>query len=201
MWDARLAVTTSFCKYFDDDHLAAAKAIADNLCILPSKDHTTVDVYTRSDDPALKIRSVLLRRKTCHLSKLFPDLALHLTEVQDLYINKPMGPKRDYHAYTRSALEMVKNGNRLWWQASLSSITADKALGLNRTLKFGDTANWKMDDIVGKGIVKELNDLAMELVTRIDSVGLHNSRAKTREEIRAQDETSAGMAAADIEFW
>lgn len=201
MWDARLAVTTSFGSYFDDDHFTSAKAIVDNLCILPSKDHNTLDVYTRSNNNALEIRSILLRRDTCHRSKLYPDLFLTLTELQDLYVNKPTGLKRDYHAYARSPEDMVKDGNRLWWEASLSSITANKTLDLNTTIKLGDAANWNVDDIIGKGIVKELSDLATEVVTRIDSVGLHNSRGKTRENIRAQDGTSVGMAAANIDFW
>lgn len=65
-----------------------------------------------------QVQSMLLRRETVHNSPVYPDLLLHLTEVQDLNI----GPFRDdpgiYQGTIHPQNKMI-NDHRLWWEASI----------------------------------------------------------------------------------
>lgn len=60
---------------------------------------------------------------------------------------------------------------RLWWESSLSSVSAAAALKDNETFK---QATWKPRNVISGGLVGDLVSLASDIVTRIDNVGINN---------------------------
>lgn len=123
---------------------------------------------SRLSGPDTKITSVQVRRQASHSSTTNPDLLLHLTEVQDLVIQRST---QGFRAYAASDEDMTKDDNRVWWEASISSFIADTILKENETLELGDVAGWMPDDIVGMAILDDMFHLAQQVVTRIDSIG------------------------------
>ena len=177
LWDARLAVEAASCLQLHGQYEEAAKGIVDNLLVFPSADGQ-LDIYTKTTNKDLRIKEIFVRRSTCHSTAIYPDLVLHLTEIQNLIIDGQSGSKQHYHATAKSPDEMIASGNRLWWEASLSSITVDEILRENNALELGEKANWTPEAIIDSGVVKNLYGLAKDLVTRIDSVGANNTGPK-----------------------
>ena len=183
-WDARLTVT-SYGKLGEKYH-EEAKSIVANLQISPSSDGTTLGLFTKTLTAELRIRSVILCRETSHYSRLYPDVLLHLKEMQDLGVWNEAGKKQEYHASARSQLQMA-NGGKLWWEASLSSMTATEILKGNEDLEIGELSNWEAKEIIEKGLIKDLSALAKDIVTRIDSVGYYNLGPKAASNTRTSD--------------
>ena len=117
--------------------------------------------------PGVRVTTVSVRRQTVHpCTGKSPLLLLHLTEVQDLVIVQSQG--HQFKAYAVDEDAMVADGNRLWWEASISSELANAVLREN-PIELGEVASWVAEDIVG--VVPGMFELVEEVVTRMDSVG------------------------------
>lgn len=224
MWDARLALSTTALvsddsfgfaagglvdeETSDGRLLKAAKAIVDNLYIPPGQ--KVLDFYTKTvnkdktPNKDLKIETVLLRRESCHRSTANVHLNLRLTEVQDLVIQCPMDKKYLVHVFAHPPEAMTRN-KRLWWTASLSSDEAEATFKENIHLELGELAVWTPETLVNGGVIRNLSDLAHEVVTRIDNVGYGNkgpcvalTKQGTVAGTVAASTAGAGMA---TDFW
>ena len=140
-----------------------------------------------------EVRSVTVRRQTTHAcTGKGPLLLLHLTEVQDLIVVQGHG--RQFRAYATKENAMVTDGNRLWWEASISSEDANKILTEKpiNPVEFGELAAWRAEDILK--VMPGMFELLREVVTRMDGVGRHakgliaqrsvGSKAQTRIKIK-----------------
>ena len=178
-WDASLCLKTEgLCTSTYQRHV---DAIIRNMKIEP-RDGTTLDLSTQTIDQELIIESIILRRNTAHKSKVYVDLLLHVCEVQDLNVSRM---DNQYHGTIREPKEMV-NANRIWWEASITSISAGDVLSENDLLEFGETAKWSPHTIINNGAVRDMYSLAHEIVTNIDNVGYFNKGAKVSSGSRGQ---------------
>ncbi len=193
VWDARLSVTSY--EQLDEKYHDEAKGIAANLQISPSSDGTVFGLFTKTTSTELRIRSIMLCRETSHRSTLYPDIRLHLKEVQDLGVWQMTGKRQEYHASAKPQLDMAIQG-KLFWEVSISSIAADAILKENEKLEIGDLTKWEPKDIVSTGVVKALSSVTKELVTRIDAVGYHNKGPKAGSGTRTSDRVMK-----DAGFW
>ena len=178
-WDARLTINSS--EPLRDDLQNSAEEMIANLCIQPSEDRKTFELSTKVENGGLNINSVSLHRETCHLSTDYPDIKLHLSEVQELMISQPPTPeaselKVSYKASVRSEQD---SGCKIWWEVSLSSICGDKMLEQADSFELGDQAAWMADEILHQNVVKDLGYVARDLVERIDAVGTFNRGPKS----------------------
>ncbi len=192
-WDARLSVTSYEqleAKYHDE-----AKAIVANLQISPLLEGTALGLLTKTISTELRIRSIMLCRETSHCSALYPDILLHLKEVQDLGVWQMAGKRQEYHASAKPQFEMATEG-KLWWEVSISSSTADVILEENEKLEIGELTKWEPKAIVNTTVVKDLSSVAKDLVTRIDTVGYHNKGPKAGSGTRTSDRVLK-----DAGFW
>ena len=123
----------------------------------------------RTNNPEIKITGILVHQQTSHPSSADLDLQLRLTEVQDLVLLRC--PESQFQACAAPDEDMIRDGNRIWWEASISSTVADKVLEENRSMELGGIAKWTVEDIVGMCIINDMFHLAQQVVTRIDSVG------------------------------
>ena len=119
-----------------------------------------------------EVISVTVRRQTIHActgrGRL---LLLHLTEVQDLIVVQ--GHDRHFKAYAAKENAMTTDGNRLWWEASISSQYANDILQADHVghVEFGELAAWTAEHIIE--VVPGMFELLREVVTRMDGVGRH----------------------------
>ena len=143
------------------------KAIIDHLYIGAGKD--LPELYINTTASNVEIQSVTVKRQTQHPCYQYPDLLLQLTEVQDLIIQKN-SPGR-YRAIGRDPNQMVAEDNRLWWEAAIVSTVAQSILKENVDLEVGEEATWEPQTFVEGGIIRNMFNLAKEVVTRIDNVG------------------------------
>ena len=171
-WDASLRLRTSSLRSID--YHRQVESIVRNLKIHTCPDQTTLNLSTQTIDEELVIQSIVVRRETYHPSKVYADLLLRLSEVQDLRACK-QGHRYDGGVQDR---ESMINTGRYWWEASITSLNAASILEKNDELEIGEIATWDANAIVEKGIVRDLYSLANDLVTRIDSVGFHNKGPK-----------------------
>ena len=171
-WDASLRLKTSSLRSVD--YGRQAESIANNLTTQISLDGTFLSLVTQIDDEELIIQTIVVRRETYHPSKVYADILLRLCEVQDFQAC------REGHRYEGTIInrESMIEAGRYWWEASLTSTDARTILRVNDELEIGDVAAWDPETIIEKGIVDDLFCLSNDLVTRIDSVGLHNKALK-----------------------
>ena len=172
-WDASLRLRTSSLRSID--YHEQVESIVRNLKIYTWPDRPTLNLSTQTIDEELVIQSIVVRRETFHPSKVYPDLLLRLCEVQDLQACKQ---GLHYDGGIQDRQSMIDAG-RYWWEASITSLNATSILEENDKLEIGDIATWDAKTIIEKGIVRDLYSLANDLVTRIDSVGLHNKGLKS----------------------
>jgi hypothetical protein len=172
VWDASLRLTTS--GVYSNRFQQQVDAIISNLKIFVSQGGTSLDLSTRTSDQELVITSITLRRKTSYSSKVYADLLLQLCEVQDLHVSRN---ENEYQGTIKESKEMIDAG-RLWWEASIASVSAGEILGVNDTLELGEVAKWSPHTITNRGVVRDLYSLAHEIVTNIDNVGFLNKGVK-----------------------
>lgn len=194
-WDARLTVNTS--DYVNNDVQEAAQEIVDNLRICLTPDRKSFDLGTKINSGYLQINSINLHRETSHLSTEHPDILLHLSEVSDLNVWQPSGPKGPYEASLNLQQNMIGNAPKTWCQVSLSSIAATTIFKENSKLELGYIASWTAENILATQAVKELCYVARDVVTRIDSVGYLNMGPKGGSGTRA----SENVKKVDNFFW
>ena len=172
VWDASLRLTTS--GLYSNRFQKQVDAIISNLKIFVSQGGTSLDLSTQTSDQELVITSITLRRKTLYSSKVYADLLLQLCEVQDLHVSRN---ENEYQGTIKESKEMIDTG-RLWWEASIASVSAGEILGVNDTLELGEVAKWSPHTIINRGVVRDLYSLAHEIVTNIDNVGFLNKGVK-----------------------
>lgn len=118
-------------------------------------------------------QSMLLQRETVHSSALYPDLMLHLTEVQDLNVSLDQAGL-DYHVGTLQSQNAMVDNHRLWWKIAISSHCVSKILEASADLETGEKARWQPEEVVKTEVVADMYGLAQEIVTQIDHVGIRN---------------------------
>ena len=164
VWDASFMVMeTTFANLDPRDPI---KSVADNLWV---KSASLAFLGGRISGPEVAITSIIVRREQAFACVHNPDLLLRLTEVQDLVL--VWRPDQKFEAYAETPENMIKDENRIWWEASISSKTADRVLAENQTLELGEVAKWTLDDIMAMYVGHDMFILAEQVVTRIDSVG------------------------------
>ncbi len=175
-WDARLAL--SACDFIGGNLVLQVEALVESLKISLSEDGAGLTLSAQTTDEDIKIISVFLRRQTAHPCAMYPDILLHLTEVQDLKM-KCLGESVTQYSGSIISEQDMTAANRLWWEASLASTSANKILQENDRLEVGDTATWKPEAVLATGVLNDMSELTQEVVTRIDHIGRNNRCLKT----------------------
>ena len=203
-WDARLRLTSD--RFLATDYQRQAKGIVDNVKIDPPEDGQSLKLWTKTIDENFSIESITLRRETLHPVTIYPDLMLHLIECQDLQVRQPSDSESIYSGSIENPKVMAK-ANRLWWEANISSTSADSIFRENLTLELGEIATWSPSSIINKGVVRDLFAVAKEIVTQIDHIGFHNigkgsSVSKTAEKLSEKTrDAPATLGRVDPAFW
>ena len=203
LWDSRLQLMIQEHRFLEYD--TQIKEIVNRMSVQTTSDEKVLNFSTRTIDQELRIQSVLLRRKTSHSVITYPDLLLHLEEVQDLDVQQIPGPGNWYQGAISLPAKMVSTG-KLWWEASITSLNAANILKENDTLELGETVKWKPESIIGAGIIRDLYSLSNELVTKIDHVGIFNrgykassdSKTGTRSQTNPSTDVEGTVGASSI---
>ena len=143
---------------------------------------------TTTIDNELVIQSVLLQRATAHSANIYPDLLLHLKEIQDMSVQQVPDSRNQYRGSINTPRKM-ENVGKLWWQVSITSISASMILEGSETLEFGEVANWSPDSIINKGVISDMYSLATEVVTQIDHIGYYNNNQHSTSDPKTGSET------------
>ena len=164
VWDASFRLTETTRANLDPRD--PIKSIADNIWVRSATLAVLGGCISGSEGC---VNSVSVRRQNAYTCSHNPDLLLRLTEVQDLVI--VWRADQQFQAYAEPRENMVKDDNRIWWEASITSKAADRALAENQNLDLGEVASWTLDDIVGMYVLHDMFNIMEQVVTRIDSVG------------------------------
>lgn len=170
-WDASFAVTASYEP--EEDIKMAMNSMADSVSVSGG---TNPVIEIKSSDSHMLVSNIAIRRETTHLNHGSADLALHITEVQDLSVEEI--PNHIYRAFASSDESAIMNG-RLWWEASVSSTEVDQMLKENESLEIGEVALWSVEDLAKSNVIANLLDLTQQMVTRMDSIGFRLLRASS----------------------
>lgn len=172
-WDARLALTSHKC--IDKGHWHQhAQKIVNDLKLFSSSSSGNLELSTHTPSQEHFIQSITLRRETVHASTMYPDMLLHLTEVQDLGVfTRPTQTENSYSGSILPHKNMV-SADRLWWEVSLSSLNVTAKLNEKDRAQCGRHEIWSPESVLDNGAVGDMSALAQEIVMRIDRVGAHN---------------------------
>ncbi|KAI9681167.1 MAG: hypothetical protein M1817_002449 [Caeruleum heppii] len=154
-WDAVLRLDGTEC----EDEPEGVKRLVENIYV-PAR-RQLADVSTRTPADKLVIDSVMLKRQTRHTAHpSYGELELHVTEVQDLVIQRRPDVPGAIHAFARPSAEMIsdKEGCRLWYEVSLVPSDAQTLLEENLDLELGEETSWWTP----KGIKTETSDESSE---------------------------------------
>ena len=150
----------------DKEFRDALQELVNNVYVPPNAELPEISTWIKD----IQIESVVVKRRTRHRCYKYPDVVLQLTENHDLIIEQPS--HRHYRAYSYPASRMESEGNRLWWEVSLTSDQAQDILQANQRLEIGEVAAWNPQDFVDKDIIRGLYNVANAVVTRIDNIGV-----------------------------
>ena len=164
-----------------------ARELVDNLKICPSGDRKTFELSVKVNTDEMRIDSVHLHRERKHHVSDFPNVYLHLVEVQDLNVCPAAGLRGAYKASMVSPKSILSNGSKPWWEVSLSSRSATSALEETEARELGDMVPWSPRDIIANGAVKDLCRVVWDLVRRLDNVGCMNIGARGGSGTRSSD--------------
>ncbi|KAK5201273.1 hypothetical protein LTR16_003268 [Cryomyces antarcticus] len=168
-WDARMVVTGIATETNVPDE--AVEELIGNLSIRTRPGHLLPEVYTKNSHKGLRVENVQLHRQLRYASKRHEHLCLELTQVHDLKIlGKATG---ELKAHTMNIADMIEQ-RRLWYGASLASLSPPEQFKENINLEFGDDASWEAESIVNVEILRSLKAVTDQVVTRIDGVGFAN---------------------------
>lgn len=145
--------------------------MAQNLKLSGPEDILQASVCT--GDEYFTIRSAKLFRETVYTSSLYPDLLLHVAEVQDLEIQQNPASADQYLGIIAAPHQMI-DAQRLWWEISISSQTADEAFARHQNLELGETLKWQPSKEIAPQVVEDIYGLCEDVIDRIDHVGLAN---------------------------
>lgn len=120
-----------------------------------------------------------LKRETVHTVPAYPDLKLHMAEVQSLKVTSQSADNVEVFTGSLAPQQEMIADHRLWWEASISSYYADHILGKSDNLEISETAAWQPETVLKNNVVKDLYALTQEVVTRMDQVGLGNNGPAT----------------------
>lgn len=172
-WDARLAVKVT---EEVQDYQNAVEAVTRTLSVVPSTDGRTAKLCAELGNTGLIFKSASIHREMKFRCDIYPDIVMSCTEVQYL------GPTKERHRFWNSIrdVETARENGDLWWGIKLQSVEADKKLHSSKDLALGEEADWKAEDVVQEGAVKQLHRLASDIVTQIDDIGITvDTTAKT----------------------
>jgi len=149
-----------------------AESIASNMKL--TRDPETLILTTKPMHDELVVQSITRRRKTAHAVRTYPDLLLHLCEVQEFELSSSDNGLRGVIKLSKDMIQ----ANRLWWEVNITSTSATAVLSEGEILELGEIATWNPEAIINRGVVRHLHNLTTEVVTKIDHVGFHNKGAK-----------------------
>ena len=187
-WDGRLSIAASDF-LGGDDYSSEVQTLVGSFAVTSITSSPALTVSVQAPYPEFKINSIVLRRETSHTSRCYPDLSLHLSEIQDLNVQPSTGMHPSYGGSIKTESEMKALG-RMWWEVSLSSRSADTILCESEDLELGETATWKPQDVIRNGVVEDMTSVAQEVITRMDHVGLHTKGAKQNPRKKTTPKTS-----------
>lgn len=189
-------VINSF-EHVSDEIQEAAQDLVDNLRIIPAADQKTFELSVKSSAGSLRILSGFLRREASHRSSEYPDILVNLSEVQDLHLWQPNGPKGPYEGSLLSPQSEAINAGKLWWEVTVSCVEVEKHFQANNHLEVGSGAKWKPADILATDSVSHLCNVTRDLVIRIDSVGCYNKGPKGGSGTKTSDRDKK----AEVVYW
>jgi hypothetical protein len=95
----------------------------------------------------------------------------------------------------------------LWFEASITSTTADRAFAENRDLGFADEASWTPDSLKSAGVFDDLVKSATDVVKQMDGVAYwcDNQQDSTRHgeppRSKAELKRCARVQAPEVSYW
>ncbi len=112
------------------------------------------------------------------------DSALEITEVQQLEIV----PFKGQHSYTwdfdgklarhwspkRIKENRDKGDFQRWYEAAVVSTDLEELCRKNLSLKLGEKADWDVQDLKNRGVLRDLYGPALQMVCAMDHVGRHD---------------------------
>ena len=140
---------------------------------------TGLNISFSSKRSSFQVQSIKLKREIVHATITYPDLLLHITEVQMLKVSCQIVDDADVFTGSLAPQEEMIANDRLWWEASISSYYADHVLGKSASLEIGETTTWRPETVLKHGLVDDMYALTQEIVTRMDQVGMGNKAAAT----------------------
>ena len=149
------------------------RSLVDSIKRSRSPSGLGISISFHNEAPKFQVQSMCLLREVVYIPTTYPDLRLHLTEVQDLKVSQSADDTNHYNGTIEPQDQMVAN-HRLWWEVSISSQHATNILKETENLELGEMAQWMPEQITERGMVEDMYTLAQEIVTRIDHVGVKN---------------------------
>lgn len=169
-FDARLAVSAH--EPLLHDYKQNGQEIASSLTVSTSSDQQTV--LTAKTSGEFVIESVTRHRETAYTVRTYPTLLLHLREVQEFELSVS---GKEYRGVLKPSKEMITS-EIVWYEAFITSPSADAIMTESETLELGDMATWSPEAIIEEEIIQGMHNLATEVVANIDHVGYENKGPK-----------------------
>lgn len=150
-----------------------ARDVAKSLVTSPASDGNGLKVSFTINDELFEVQGAHLRREKIYKTAVYPDLLLHLTEVQNLDVRRDVNDLKSYRGSLKCQSEMTES-HRLWWEVSISSQRAASILEENQSLEIGEKAQWRPNDPIEGDVVEDLFELSRDIVSKIDFLGARN---------------------------
>lgn len=131
----------------------------------------------------IEVLGLRVHRESNHMS-LAGDATLHIDNIEDVKLLRNVRPMdggqttlywaRSYDAEENPPKTFARN----WFEFSVSSVQADKALKENLNLEIGEKAGWKYETLLEQGIIWSLCYPISQILKQGDGLGYYNVDAR-----------------------
>ena len=196
IWDLSASLSGPL-KWSDPPEAVAqsVKAFVDSVYLPPSRKHLLL-FFRQPKDHEIKVRNLIVKRVSYHTSNQLDGngTSMKVVEAKNLQFRVHQQDKRLWQAYevqpekADDYLLKVADGGRIHYEMSLVHRQINEVLAKNKFLEIGELtdAGTTGKSLLDHNTIRSMLDIAVQLVSKIDYVGMWNYGTQKRIAVEAE---------------
>ncbi|KYK56896.1 hypothetical protein DCS_03902 [Drechmeria coniospora] len=180
-------ISRSTCLDSSPTHAAIGKALVASVSVT-SKTDIGIIVETTTDE---RLGATVCAVRVLHVAEY--RQGVKGGSVLSVTMVKRLSPRKRQEKRMQWSLDL--SGHRgyppIFYEASISSVRAKAILEENVDLKFGDSASWALEHLVGDDILEDICRPALGMMSGMDDIGLNNDNGHRLDGRRTFNDTVA----------
>lgn len=193
IWDASASLSGPLKWSHPPEALAKSAAnFVKSVYVVPNQEKLSM-VFRQPADHEIKIRNLIVKRVSHHVCNLpgHEDLMLKTTEAKSLLFKVHPQDKRLWYGHEGSKEDygQLAHDGRIHYEMSLVHTGINQVLAKNECLEIGELTDAATTgkSLLDRDVIRSMLDTTVQMVSRIDFVGLHNFGTQERLDVEEHE--------------